>query len=62
MKPVRIALIGVNEHSHSVQIHTRFQELTEYFEVAGIAYPENEEQRIPLKVEKFAKLFLILSK
>ena len=59
MKPVRIALIGVNENSHSVQIHTRFQEWTEYFEVVGIAYPENEQQRLPQKVEKFANLPLL---
>ncbi len=56
MNPVRIALIGVNEFSHSIQIHTRFQELPEYFEVVGIAYPENEEQRLPHKVEKFTHL------
>lgn len=56
MKPVRIALIGVNEFSHSIQIHTRFQELPECFEVVGIAYPENEEQRLPHKVEKFTHL------
>ena len=56
MKPIRIALIGVNENSHSLQIHTRFQQLTEYFEVVGIAYPEGEEERIPHKVEKLAHL------
>ena len=59
MKPVRIALIGVNENSHSVQIHTRFQNYTEYFEVVGIAYPENEQQRLPHKVEKFSHLPLM---
>lgn len=56
MKPVRIALIGVNENSHSVPIHTRFQEYGEYFEVVGIAYPENEKERLPHKVEKFSRL------
>lgn len=56
MKPIRIALIGVNEHSHSLQIHTRFLALTDFFEVVGIAFPENEEERIPQKVEKFAHL------
>lgn len=56
MKPIRIALIGVNMNSHSVQIHTRFQQLSELYEVVGIAYPENEEERLPQKVEKFAHL------
>ena len=59
MKPIRIALIGVNENSHSVQIHTRFQEYGEYFQVAGIAYPENEKERLPHKVEKFSHLPLL---
>ena len=56
MKPIRIALIGVNANSHSIQIHTRFQQLTELFEVVGIAYPENERERLPEKVAKFAHL------
>ena len=52
MKPIRIALIGVNEHSHCVQIHTRIQQLKEYFEVVGIAFPENEKERLPGRVAK----------
>lgn len=52
MKPIRIALIGVNEHSHCIQMHTRFHQLKNYFEVVGIAYPENEKQRLPGKIEK----------
>ena len=56
MKPIRLALIGVNEHSHSIQIHTRFTQLTDLFEVVGIAFPENEENRLPGKTEKFAHL------
>ena len=27
MKPIRIALIGVNRYSHSVQIHQRIQQM-----------------------------------
>ena len=52
MKPVRIALIGVNEHSHCVQIHTRIRQLTELFEVVGIAFPENEKERLAPTVER----------
>ena len=56
MKPIRIALIGVNRYSHSVQIHTRIQQLSDLFEVVGIAYPEDEEARIPHFAEKFTHL------
>lgn len=56
MKPIRIALIGVNEYSHSIQIHTRICQLTQLFEVVGICYPENEEQRLSFRVEKFPDL------
>ncbi|MBE6982183.1 MAG: Gfo/Idh/MocA family oxidoreductase [Ruminococcaceae bacterium] len=56
MKPIRIALIGANRNSHCVQIHTRIQQLTELFEVVGIAYPENEEQLLPGKVERIGDL------
>lgn len=52
MKPIKIALIGVNEHSHCVQVHTRLHQLKEYFEVVGIAYPENEKNRLPERIEK----------
>ena len=56
MKPIRIALIGVNRYSHSVQIHTRIQQLSDLFEVVGIAFPEDEEARIPHFAEKFTHL------
>ena len=56
MKPIRIALMGVNRYSHSVQIHTRIQQLSDLFEVVGIAYPEEEETRIPHFAEKFTHL------
>ena len=56
MKPIRIALIGVNRYSHSVQIHTRIQQLSDLFEVVGIAFPENEEARIPHFAEKIPQV------
>ena len=52
MKPIRIGLIGVNENSHCVQMHTRFHQYKDLFEVVGIAYPENEKTRLPGKVQK----------
>ena len=52
MKPIRIALIGVNEHSHCVQIHTRIRQHTTLFEVVGIAFPENEKTRLAGTVER----------
>ena len=52
MKPIRIGLIGVNEHSHCVQMHTRFCQYKDFFEVVGIAYPENEKTRLPQTVER----------
>lgn len=52
MKPIKMALIGVNEHSHCVQIHTRFRQLTDMFEVVAIAYPENEKERLASTVER----------
>lgn len=56
MKPIRIALIGVNLNSHSIQIHTRIQQLTDLFEVVGVAFPENEEERMPEKTALFSHL------
>jgi len=56
MKPIRIALIGLNENSHSVQIHTRILSHPAWFEVAGIAFPEREKERFPQKAAHFAQL------
>lgn len=59
MKPIRIAFIGVNENSHSLPVLSRFEALTDLFEVVGIAFPEGEEERISHKVEKFSHLPLL---
>lgn len=56
MKPIKIALIGVNENSHYRQVLTRICELKELFEVAGIAFPENEKERLPANCAHFAEL------
>lgn len=56
MKKIRIAFIGVNENSHYKQVLTRFRNMTEYFEVVGIAFPENEKERLPENCAHFADL------
>ena len=56
MKPIKIALIGVNENSHYFQVLSRICQLTELFEVVGIAFPENEKERLPENCAKFAHL------
>lgn len=56
MKPIKIAFIGVNENSHYRQVLTRIWEMTDRFEVVGIAFPENEKERLPKNCEHFAAL------
>lgn len=56
MKPIKIAFIGVNENSHYRQVLTRIWQLTDLFEVAGIAFPENEKERLPQNCAHFAEL------
>ena len=56
MKPIKIAFIGVNENSHYKQVLTRIRQLTDLFEVAGIAFPENEKERLPQNCANFADL------
>lgn len=56
MTPIRIAFIGVNENSHYRQVLTRIWQMTEFFEVAGIAFPENEKERLPANCAHFAQL------
>ncbi len=56
MKPIRIALIGVNENSHYAQVLTRIRSMTDFFEVVGIAFPENEKERLPENCARFADL------
>ena len=56
MKPIKIALIGVNENSHYHQVLSRICQLTELFEVVGIAFPENEKERLPKNCARYAHL------
>ena len=60
MKPIKMALIGVNEHSHCVQVHTRFRQLTDMFEVVAIAYPEKHENLV-VRIGGYSEYFNRLS-
>ena len=51
MRKVRIAQIGLNTYSHSVQIFNSLRKQSELFEVVGICFPENEKERLPHFVE-----------
>lgn len=53
MRKIRIAQIGLNTFSHSVQIFNTLCRRTDLFDVAGICFPENEKERLP---EHLAKL------
>ena len=52
MRKIRIAQIGLNTNSHSVQIFQSLCKQTDIFEVAGICFPENEKERLPHFVKK----------
>lgn len=53
MKKIKIAQIGINEHSHSNQIFSSIAKQKDLFEVVGYVLPENERERIPHKVKLF---------
>ena len=52
MRKIKIAQIGMNQYSHSLEILTSISKQTDLFEVVGYALPENEKERIPQKYEK----------
>ena len=52
MRRIRIAQIGINQYSHSLEILTSITKQTDLFEFVGLALPEREEERIPQKMEK----------
>lgn len=56
MHPIRIALIGVNRYSHSMQIYTRILEMKDMFDVVGIAFPEDEKNLMPERTKHFSHL------
>ena len=54
MKRIRIAQIGINQFSHSLEIFESIRKQSDLFEVVGIVYPEEEKKRIPAKYERIA--------
>jgi len=52
VRKIRIAQIGLNTFSHSVQIFNTLCKHQELFEVAGICFPENEKERLSHHVKK----------
>ena len=53
MKPIRIAQIGVNTHSHGSQIFQMLKNHSDLFEIAGYVLPENERERLPQMMKYF---------
>lgn len=53
MKPIRIAQIGVNTHSHGPQIFQTLKQYPDLFEIAGYVLPEKERERLPKKMKCF---------
>lgn len=47
MRKIKIAQIGFNENSHSIQIFMSMAKQSDIFEIAGYVMPENERERIP---------------
>lgn len=53
MKKIRIAQIGINEHSHGANIWQSITKQNDLFEVVGYALPERERERLPQKMYRF---------
>lgn len=53
MKKIRIAQIGINEHSHGSCIWKSLLKQSDLFEVVGYALPEREKERLPQKMKYF---------
>ena len=47
MRKIKIAQIGLNTNSHSVQIFGSLKRQSDIFEVVGYVLPENERERLP---------------
>lgn len=55
MKKIKIAQIGINRYSHSLEVFESIARQGELFEFAGFVFPEEEKTRIPHKYEKIAQ-------
>ena len=56
MKKIRIAQIGVNGHSHGLDIMNTLRKYSDLYEVVGYALPEGERERLPNKLSCFEGL------
>jgi len=54
MRKLRIAQIGVNTNSHSVQIFGSIAKQSDLFEIAGYCLPEGEKERLPWRAAKLS--------
>lgn len=55
MKKIKVAQIGVNRYSHSVEIFRTLEKQSDFFEIVGYALPENEEERLPHRLDSVLK-------
>ncbi len=55
MKKIKIAQIGLNEYSHSLEIFESLEKQSDVFEIVGYALSENEEKRLPSKATRLQK-------
>ena len=53
MKKIRIAQIGTSRNSHGNQIWKSLLKQSDIFEVVGYAFPENEREKFPMRVNVF---------
>ena len=53
MKKIKIAQIGTSRHSHGNQIWKSLLKQNDVFEVVGYAFPENEREKFPQRVNAF---------
>jgi len=51
MKKIKIAQIGMNEHSHSNFVFGSLVKQSDIFEIVGYVLPENERERMPDRLE-----------
>ncbi len=50
MKKIKVALIGMNGHSHSTPILNRVKQLSDLYDIAGYVLPEGEREAYPEKM------------
>lgn len=53
MRKIRIAQIGTSKNSHGTFIWKSLKKQSDIFEIAGYAFPENEEEKCPKAIPEF---------